>query len=165
MRKYIYSIISLLMFFCSQPLWAGDACRVMNTLATSDDGTVEVPGDEIGILQTIYKNYVFFGSKDFSEIAEKVCTPELCRSLKEDYLDNYECIDGDCYASWKFRTCSQDGPSDVSEVKKIVEKGDGWFDVYYSDLGIDGLTSIHFVKVNGKPMIDKIKLDKSYYEW
>lgn len=110
------------------------------------------------IINNLYTNYVF-GNKDFSQIAKDVCSPKLLKILKDEY--EYDCEDGECYAVWIFRTSAQDG-TDVNKIKSITPKGNGWYDVSYIDMGYEGLTSVKFVKANGKMIIDEIKMDKSH---
>lgn len=111
------------------------------------------------IIHELYTDYVF-GKKDFALIVKDVCTSRLSEILKESYP--YNCEDGECYAVWLFRTNAQDGMADASKIKSIESKGNGWFDVSYLDMGHDGLTSIKFIEVDGKVMMDEIKKDKSH---
>lgn len=119
----------------------------------------DTQSEGIEFLRNIYENYVF-GRKDFDSIASDVCSEDIQQRMKDEYY--YDCEDGDCYAVWLFRTNSQDGPGNSSEVKKIVAKDNGWFDVYYSDMGLEGQTSFKLLKVDGKMLIGEVFLDESY---
>lgn len=123
-----------------------------------------LPNDSIAsrgikMLRNLYENYVF-GNRDFSRIAHDICSESLLKRLKDAY--DYDCEDGDCYAVWLFRTSYQDGPEEESKVNSIVAKDQGWFDVIYSDMGLEGKTSLKLTEHHGKLLIDEIRPDKSY---
>lgn len=103
-----------------------------------------------------YNDYVF-GNKDFSNIAHTICTPKLLQFLKDAYDQEYECLDGECYAMWLFRTGNQDGVSNVSKVTNITNESDGWVKVSYIDMGIEGATYIKFISYNGQDYMDEIQ--------
>lgn len=103
--------------------------------------------------EEFYNDYVF-GNKDFSKIANKVCTPRLLQYLKDAY--EYECEDGECYAMWLFRSGNQDGTSDECRVVNVKDEGDGWVGVFFIDMGIKDTIYIRFVQYNGKKLMDEI---------
>lgn len=104
-------------------------------------------------LEEFYNDYVF-GNKDFSKIANKVCTPRLLQYLKDAY--EYECEDGECYAMWLFRSGNQDGTSDECRVVNVKDEGDGWVGVFFIDMGIKDTIYIRFVQYNGQKLMDEI---------
>lgn len=106
--------------------------------------------------EDFYNDYVF-GNKNFSNIAHTICTPKLIQFLKDAYNQEYECLDGECYAMWLFRTGNPDGVSDVSKVTNITNEGDGWVKVSYIDMGIEGATYIKFISYNGQDYMDEIR--------
>lgn len=120
------------------------------------NSTIEIDSikKEIDLIKDLYATYVF-GKENFSTIAENICTPKILQKLKDDYY--YDCEDGNCYAVWDFRTSYQDGPYDVSKVISIEVKDDGWFDVFYFDMGFKGTTSLKLIERDNKVLIDGIK--------
>lgn len=104
-------------------------------------------------LEEFYNDYVF-GNKDFSRIANKVCTPRLLQYLKDAY--EYECENGECYAMWLFRSGNQDGTSDECRVVNVKDEGDGWVGVLFIDMGITDTVYIRFVSYNGQKLMDEI---------
>ena len=104
-------------------------------------------------LEEFYNDYVF-GNKDFSKIANKVCTPRLLQYLKDAY--EYECEDGECYAMWLFRSGNQDGTSDECRVVSVKDEGDGWVGVLFIDMGVTDSIYIRFVPYNGQKLMDEI---------
>lgn len=127
--------------------------------AAAAEPSTAVNADQVrSFLQDFYKKYVFFTQKSHMSLKEAVqqsCTKSLQKHLQEAY--EYECDNGPCYATWCFRTGLQDGPSDVSKIISIVPQKDDWFKVTYLDMGTKASTRIHFVLVNGKLKMDKIK--------
>lgn len=69
----------------------------------------------------------------------KYCTDKLQKKLREAY--EYE---GEGYATWKFRSDAQDGPSEEYRLTKFVPEGDGWYRYDFIDMGIPGS---HRIKV------------------
>lgn len=110
-------------------------------------------------LKDIYENYIF-GNQDFGSIAPNICSERILQRLKEAF--DYDCEDGECYAVWLFRTNYQDGPNNINIVNDIIAKDNGWFDVYYTDMGHNGKTSFKLQKVDDEIKIDEIFLDKTY---
>lgn len=111
-------------------------------------------------LYALYTDYVF-GDKDFSLIARNVCTPKLLQKLKDAY--EYDCEDGECYATWLFKTNNQDGLSDVCEVKNISLEDDNWYKIEYVDMGNEGTTFVRLeIDNNWNVKMDELRLDTSY---
>lgn len=115
--------------------------------------------NEERFLKEFYTNYIF-GRQNFNEVAKTVCTSNMLSLLKSEY--EYDCEDGECYAIWIFRTNSQDGPNDISEVQEVTNIGDGWYKVTYLDMGNKGETLIRLINRDNKVLIDDIKKDKSF---
>ena len=121
--------------------------------AQSNENTNEANGIT---WEDFYNDYVF-GNKDFSNIAHTICTPKLIQFLKDAYNQEYECLDGECYAMWLFRTGNPDGISNVSKVTNIELEGVGWVKVSYIDMGIEGVTYIKLISYNGQYYMDEIR--------
>lgn len=80
----------------------------------------------------------------------KYCTDKLQKKLK----DAYE-YDGEGYATWKFRSDAQDGPSDEYKLTKFVPEGDGWYKYDFVDMGIRGSHRIKIItQVNPRGQVD-----------
>ena len=79
----------------------------------------------------------YYNDYDF---IEKQCTKKLVNNLKEE--DVYDGEDG--YATWKFRSDAQDGPTNDYKLVKFVPEGDGWYKYDFIDMGIRGS---HRIKV------------------
>ena len=71
----------------------------------------------------------------------KYCTEKLKKKLKEAY--EYDGEDG--YATWKFRSDAQDGPSDEYKLTKFVPYGNGWYKYDFIDMGVRGSHRIKFI--------------------
>ena len=81
----------------------------------------------------------------------KYCTEKLQKKLKEAY--DYDGEEG--YATWKFRSDAQDGPSDEYKLTKFVPEGDGWYKYDFVDMGVRGSHRIKFIThVNPRGQID-----------
>lgn len=94
-------------------------------------------------------------------IARNVCTPKLLQKLKDAY--EYDCEDGECYATWLFKTNNQDGLSDVCEVKNISLEDDNWYKIEYVDMGNEGTTFVRLeIDNNWNVKMDELRLDTSY---
>lgn len=72
---------------------------------------------------------------------EKYCTNKLQKKLMEAY--EYDEEDG--YATWKFRSDAQDGPSDEYKLTKFVPEGNGWYKYDFIDMGVKGSHRIKFI--------------------
>lgn len=73
---------------------------------------------------------------------------------KKIWTDDY---DG-CYQVWLFRTGAQDGDG-ASQILSITPTKKGWYDVKYSDMGLEGKTSVHVA--NGR-IDDYVAFDKAF---
>ena len=71
----------------------------------------------------------------------KFCTEKLQKKLKEAY--EYDGEEG--YATWKFRSDAQDGPSDEYKLTKFTPEGNGWYKYEFIDMGIPGSHRIKFI--------------------
>ena len=106
-------------------------------------------------LNKLYRDYVF-GSHDFSKVKSQFAG-SIVKRLRAEYD-----VEGGGYAVWLFRTASQDGASDKSEVKSISSDGDGWYTVTYSDMGNAGLTRFKVTVTDGTAYVEDFKPDKSH---
>lgn len=71
----------------------------------------------------------------------KYCTEELQKKLKDAY--EYDGEEG--YATWKFRSEAQDGPSEEYKLTKFTPEGNGWYKYEFIDMGIPGSHRIKFI--------------------
>lgn len=104
-------------------------------------------------LQELYDKYVF-GNDDFCNFEDIVehFSPKILTKLRNEFE-----YDGGGYAVWLFRTGAQDGPEDKSEVTSISTEGDGWYTVFFSDMGIKGSCRFQAKLVNGKVFVSKFE--------
>lgn len=104
-------------------------------------------------LQELYDKYVFGndGLGDFEESVEHF-SPEILTKLRNEYE-----YDGDGYAVWLFRTGAQDGPEDKSEVTSISTEDDGWYTVFFNDMGIKGSCRFQAKLVDGKVFVSEFE--------
>ncbi len=72
---------------------------------------------------------------------KKYCTEKLQKKLKEAY--DYDGEEG--FATWKFRSEAQDGPSEEYKLVKFVPDGNGWYKYDFVDMGVRGSHRIKFV--------------------
>ena len=119
-------------------------------------GNVNASEQDVQLIKKWY-DYVF-GVKDISDnIFDKFLSTDTKKRLwTEDY-------DG-CYEYWRFRTTAQDYDpkvGDVSKIESITEKGDGWYEVKYLDMGNKGETKI---KIGNNKIIDFVQ-DSSWDSW
>ena len=81
----------------------------------------------------------------------KYCTEELQKKLK----DAYEYDEEDGYATWKFRSDAQDGPSKEYKLVKFDSEGNGWYKYDFIDMGVSGSHRIKFVThVNPRDQVE-----------
>lgn len=106
-------------------------------------------------LNKLYRDYVF-GSRDFAKVKSQFAS-SIVKRLRAEYE-----FEGEGYAVWLFRTASQDGASDKSEVKLISSDGDGWYTVRYSDMGNAGSTRFKVTVTDGTAYVEDFKPDKSH---
>ena len=98
-------------------------------------------------------NESLYTDKDF---LEEHCTPRMLQQL----LDDYE-YDGEGYASWDFRSESNDGFSDENAVINI-EKIDGRYYYEANDAGYIFRNILSAFVKDGKVMLDGITVDATY---
>lgn len=110
-----------------------------DTLFMAD--TIGIRTDKDVIID-IYKA-VFDGN---SEVLMKNCTPSVVKRLKIDY--DY---DGDGMAIWELRSGEQDGPDEISRLTAIKPLGDGWYQIYFLDMGNKGSRK---VRITGGKLAD-----------
>ncbi len=104
-------------------------------------------------LQELYDEYIFGsdGSGDFEDVVEHF-SPEILSKLRNEFE-----YDGGGYAVWLFRTGAQDGPEDKSEVTSISTGGDGWYTVFFSDMGVKGSCRFQAKLVDGKVFVSRFE--------
>jgi len=95
---------------------------------------------------SLYLGFEEFFTEVFNEhlyedegFIEMSCTDKFIAKLKAAY--EYE--DGG-YATWLFRSDSQDGPSEEYGLTNITKEGDGWYKYDFVDMGNHGS---HRIKV------------------
>ena len=100
-------------------------------------------------LQELYDKYVFGndGVCNFEDIVEHF-SPKILTKLRNEFE-----YDGGGYAVWLFRTGAQDGPEAKSEVISISTEGDGWYTVFFSDMGIKSSCRLQVKIVEGKVFV------------
>lgn len=86
------------------------------------------------------------------------CTPKMLRKLKADY--DYDCYDGDCYATWDFRTGAQDSnyPDERNGINSVKHIEGSTYEYDYYDGGWRGRTRINITIVDGVEKIDDVRL-------
>ena len=112
----------------------------------------QLVGDKI---VRFYEDYVFYGKDDLTteEAVVRYCTPRLARKLK----DAYE-YDGEGYAIWDFRGPQhQAGDSDAHHVDAVTPKGDGLYQVEYTDGGQKLSCTVSVIVEGSKVLFDDIK--------
>ena len=83
--------------------------------------------------------------------AGRFCTEKLQKKLKEAY----EYDDEEGYATWKFRSDAQDGPSEEYKLTKFVSEGNGWYRYDFIDMGVSGSHRIKFIThVNPRDQVE-----------
>ena len=104
-------------------------------------------------LQDLYDKYVFGNDEfyDFEDIVEHFSLKILTKLRNE-----YE-YDGGGYAVWLFRTGAQDGPEEKSEITSISTEGDGWYTVFFSDMGIKGSCRFQANIVEGEVFVNNFE--------
>lgn len=135
--------------------------EIANSAQTNDDAVIKnfnedaylqklqeekLKKDPCLFIEYFYNNYVF-GSKNFEEIAESVCSRDFLQYLKDEF--EYDCPDGDCYAIWLFRSGAQDGIDNGkgSHVINVRQMDPTLFEVTYYDMGYKYSTVVVY---NGK---------------
>ena len=106
----------------------------------SESGVSVIPED------SLYLGFEEYFTKVFNEhlyedegFIERYCTDKFIAKLKAAY--EYE---GGGYATWLFRSDSQDGPSEEYGLTNITKEGDGWYKYDFVDMGNHGS---HRIKV------------------
>lgn len=74
-------------------------------------------------------------------------SPKILTKLRNEFE-----YDGGGYAVWLFRTGAQDGQG-TSEVTSISTEGDGWYTVFFSDMGIKSSCRFQAKIVEGKVFV------------
>lgn len=82
---------------------------------------------------------------------KKYCTDNLQKKLKDAY--EYDGEEG--YATWKFRSDAQDGPSNEYKLTKFTPEGNGWYKYEFIDMGTRGSHRIKVItQVNPRGQVD-----------
>lgn len=104
-------------------------------------------------LQELYDKYVFGNDEfcDFEDIVDHF-SPKILTKLRNEFE-----YDGGGYAVWLFRTGANGGPSNRSEVTSISTEGDGWYTVFFIDMGIKSSCRFKAKLVEGKVFIEKFE--------
>lgn len=86
---------------------------------------------------------------------EQHCSKQLLKKLQEEF--DYDCFEGNCYASWLFRSGAQDGPNDRNEIVSVEALGDNWYIYNFYDMGNYASNKIKVVLQNGTFIIKDVQ--------
>lgn len=106
-------------------------------------------------LKDFYEKYLFetqVSDMSFEKAVQTYCTKSLQAYLEEQYEN--ECPNGDCYERSCFLSGKQDGPSNESNVVKVIPKENDWYLVLCKDMGNMARTYIHCILENGTLKMD-----------
>lgn len=108
----------------------------------------------ISFITDMYNNNKY---EDY-KFLKRHCTPKMLRKLKADY--DYDCYDGDCYATWDFRTGAQDSnyPDERNGIISVKHIEGSTYEYNYYDGGWRGRTRINVSIVDGVEKIDDVRL-------
>lgn len=108
----------------------------------------------ISFITDMYNNHKF---EEYSFL-KRHCTQKMLRKLKADY--DYDCYDGDCYATWDFRTGAQDSnyPDERNGINSVKHIEGSTYEYDYYDGGWRGRTRINITIVDGVEKIDDVRL-------
>ena len=120
----------------------------------SDESIVNESDSIISFLRLMYENsdynnYPFLNGH---------CTQHLLSVLSEAY--DYDCNESPCYATWLFRTQSQDYKSSTENESRVIsvkDLGDNWFEVEFYDGGWKGIKKIKAYFKDGNIVMDMIE--------
>ena len=103
--SYITELFAFILLSCTDVIAASFND---NRATTPPSLRIEVQ-DKENFIMKLYDDYVF-GGEDFTPIARKFYTEKLRKQLSDAY--GYDCLDGECYTIWLFRSGIQDGPTE-----------------------------------------------------
>lgn len=120
----------------------------------SDESIVNESDSIISFLRLMYENsdynnYPFLNGH---------CTQHLLSVLSEAY--DYDCNESPCYATWLFRTQSQDYKSSTENESRVIsvkDLGDNWFEIEFYDGGWKGIKKIKAYFKDGNIVMDMIE--------
>ncbi|MBQ6577687.1 MAG: hypothetical protein IJL91_08070 [Bacteroidales bacterium] len=100
----------------------------------------------------LYEDYYFL---------KRYCTKKMLAKLADNY--DYEC-EGECYATWLFRSSAQDDKSsssggfdDISAIITIEDKGNHWYAYTAYDMGWKFTNWIYVTRSGDTFLIDDVK--------
>ena len=164
MRKFLPLAISLI------TLCVICGCNSKNVQSTEEsvsggikeDSTIEMANDGVSINQDVVLERAGIEVEDVDDFIEfftdvyngreyeeekfikKYCTEKLQKKLQDAYEFAGEEGYDPWYATEKFRSDAQDGPTEEYKLVKIVPEGNGWYKYDYIDMGNRGS---HRIKV------------------
>ena len=125
-----------------------DSIRIADSIA---DIKKKHDADAIQFIIDMYNEGKFYEESFLKEH----CTPKMLKYLRDAY--DYDCYDGDCLATWEFRSGMQDGPNDTNCIVSVTSIGDDWYRYIFYDMGNKASNIINIIDINGKLMIDGVK--------
>lgn len=100
-------------------------------------------------IRQFYENEVFYTRKDPNYKITDICTPEFIdRLLKANDFDT------ETYATWLLRSGFQDGQDAPSMVLEVIPGSNNTAVVKWSDMGVEGSTTLSLVDCDGTWKID-----------
>lgn len=125
-----------------------DSIRIADSIANSKkqhEATV------IDFITDMYNDYKY----DDETFIKEHCTPKMIQYLRDAY--EYDCYEGDCLATWEFRSGVQDGPNDMHFIVSVTPLDDNWYRYIFYDCGCKASNVIRIIDEDGKLMIDGIR--------
>lgn len=149
MKKIFYFFILNVCVILSSCKSSPQKTQSMKYKETTETMSVKEVNMVNAFLQELYDRYVFGndGLCNFEDIVEHF-SPKILTKLRNEFE-----YDGGGYAVWLFRTGIQDGPEEKSKIISISTEGDGWYIVFFSDMGIKSSCRFKVKIVKGKVFV------------
>lgn len=100
----------------------------------------------VDLIKAVYDRFIFATASAGDVAPETYFTENALKKLQEDY--DFDCEEEPCYAYYALRTAMQDSNPESdgsSKIYRIDPDEDGWFTVFYSDMGWPGTTRIRIM--------------------
>ena len=154
-KKYLPYVIGMILILGLIGFYSSKSLSVSNDNSTDEDSTVLASDSNESVFTSdsvlISEWYgIVFKNNMTDATLDKYLSPEIKKRI---WTDDYE----GCYEYWRFRTTAQDyNPEigDVSKIKSIISKDDGWYEINYLDMGNNGKTK---VKVKNNKIVDFVQ--------